>query len=205
MADHEWSWPTRIDRDAVESALRLEFIDTSDGANLRTGPAEAGGKTVIDAPFATRDAGLRERHASERARVVPVGTRLSGGATSRSSDHGRRLSSCHGRATSDLLLPRPCNERLASVTASRRATSGRFYCHGACSVTALMLGRSNMVSIAAGCGWQSTYDRPAWWLICFGLATWTAILIPIVRKGRSVAIAILRGAPRRCRSGGCWR
>jgi hypothetical protein len=28
------------------------FIDTSDGANLRTGPAEAGGKTVIDAPLA---------------------------------------------------------------------------------------------------------------------------------------------------------
>jgi hypothetical protein len=27
------------------------FIDTSDGANLRTGPAEVGGKTVIDAPL----------------------------------------------------------------------------------------------------------------------------------------------------------
>jgi len=27
------------------------FIDTSDGANLRTGPAETGGKTVIDAPL----------------------------------------------------------------------------------------------------------------------------------------------------------
>jgi Domain of unknown function (DUF4157) len=27
------------------------FIDTSDGANLRTGPAEAGGNTVIDAPL----------------------------------------------------------------------------------------------------------------------------------------------------------
>jgi hypothetical protein len=27
------------------------FIDTSDGANLRTGPAESGGKTVIDAPL----------------------------------------------------------------------------------------------------------------------------------------------------------
>jgi Domain of unknown function (DUF4157) len=27
------------------------FIDTSDGANLRTGPAEAGGKPVIDAPL----------------------------------------------------------------------------------------------------------------------------------------------------------
>jgi hypothetical protein len=27
------------------------FIDTSDGANLRTGPAEAGGKTVIEAPL----------------------------------------------------------------------------------------------------------------------------------------------------------
>jgi hypothetical protein len=27
------------------------FIDTSDGANLRTGPAEAGGKTVSDAPL----------------------------------------------------------------------------------------------------------------------------------------------------------
>lgn len=27
------------------------FIDTSDGANLRTGPEEAGGKTVIDAPL----------------------------------------------------------------------------------------------------------------------------------------------------------
>lgn len=27
------------------------FIDTSDGANLRTGPAEIGGKTVIDAPL----------------------------------------------------------------------------------------------------------------------------------------------------------
>ncbi|HEX8110293.1 MAG TPA: hypothetical protein VF516_21325 [Kofleriaceae bacterium] len=27
------------------------FIDTSDGANLRTGPAEAGGKTVLDAPL----------------------------------------------------------------------------------------------------------------------------------------------------------
>ena len=32
------------------------FIDTSDGANLRTGPAEMGGKTVIDAPLPPRPA-----------------------------------------------------------------------------------------------------------------------------------------------------
>jgi DNA replication protein DnaC len=27
MADYDWSWPTRIDRDAVEAALRLEFLE----------------------------------------------------------------------------------------------------------------------------------------------------------------------------------
>src|SRR3990170_1629326 len=26
MADYDWAWPTRIDRDAVESALRLDFL-----------------------------------------------------------------------------------------------------------------------------------------------------------------------------------
>ena len=27
IADFEWNWPTRIDRDAIEAALRLEFLD----------------------------------------------------------------------------------------------------------------------------------------------------------------------------------
>jgi DNA replication protein DnaC len=27
VADYEWDWPKRIDRDAVEAALRLEFLD----------------------------------------------------------------------------------------------------------------------------------------------------------------------------------
>jgi DNA replication protein DnaC len=29
MADFDWNWPTRIDRDSVENALRLNFIDQS--------------------------------------------------------------------------------------------------------------------------------------------------------------------------------
>ena len=27
MADYDWAWPKRIDRDAVEAALRLEFME----------------------------------------------------------------------------------------------------------------------------------------------------------------------------------
>jgi hypothetical protein len=27
MADYDWSWPTRIDRESVEAALRLEFLE----------------------------------------------------------------------------------------------------------------------------------------------------------------------------------
>src|SRR5258705_163407 len=29
MADFDWGWPTRIDRDRVEAALRLEFLSES--------------------------------------------------------------------------------------------------------------------------------------------------------------------------------
>ena len=45
MADYEWSWPTRIDRDAVESALRLEFLEG--GRNIVLVAPQGLGKTMI--------------------------------------------------------------------------------------------------------------------------------------------------------------
>ena len=53
MADYEWNWPTRIDRDAIEAALRLEFLD---GGRYVVLVAPQGlGKTMI-ARFHTVDA-----------------------------------------------------------------------------------------------------------------------------------------------------
>jgi DNA replication protein DnaC len=45
MADFDWSWPTKIDRDAVEEALRLDFISQADNLVL-LGPNGVG-KTMI--------------------------------------------------------------------------------------------------------------------------------------------------------------
>lgn len=45
MADYEWNWPTRIDRDAIESALRLEFLDG--GRNIVLVAPQGLGKTMI--------------------------------------------------------------------------------------------------------------------------------------------------------------
>ena len=45
MADYEWSWPTRIDRDAIEAALRLEFLDG--GRNVVLVAPQCLGKTMI--------------------------------------------------------------------------------------------------------------------------------------------------------------
>jgi DNA replication protein DnaC len=45
MADYDWSWPKRIDRDAIDAALRLEFLD---GAHNVVLVAPQGlGKTMI--------------------------------------------------------------------------------------------------------------------------------------------------------------
>jgi DNA replication protein DnaC len=43
--DFDWSWPTSIDRDAVETALKLRFFD--DGANIVVVGAHGLGKTMI--------------------------------------------------------------------------------------------------------------------------------------------------------------
>jgi DNA replication protein DnaC len=45
MADFEWQWPKRIDRDAIEAALRLEFL--KDGRNIVLVAAQGLGKTMI--------------------------------------------------------------------------------------------------------------------------------------------------------------
>lgn len=45
MADYDWHWPKRIDRDAVESALRLEFLEG--GRNIVLVAPQGLGKTMI--------------------------------------------------------------------------------------------------------------------------------------------------------------
>lgn len=45
MTDFDWSWPKRIDRAAVEAALRLDFL--AEGANLVLVAAQGLGKTMI--------------------------------------------------------------------------------------------------------------------------------------------------------------
>jgi DNA replication protein DnaC len=45
VADYDWSWPKRIDRDAVESALRLEFLERA--GNVVLVAPQGLGKTMI--------------------------------------------------------------------------------------------------------------------------------------------------------------
>jgi DNA replication protein DnaC len=45
MADFEWDWPTRIDRDAIEAALRLEFLDGA--GNIVLVAPQGLGKTMV--------------------------------------------------------------------------------------------------------------------------------------------------------------
>jgi DNA replication protein DnaC len=45
MADYDWDWPKRIDRDAIETALRLEFLDG--GRNIVLVAPQGLGKTMI--------------------------------------------------------------------------------------------------------------------------------------------------------------
>lgn len=45
MADFDWSWPTQIDRDAVESAVRLDFLEKAHNVVLVA--AQGLGKTMI--------------------------------------------------------------------------------------------------------------------------------------------------------------
>lgn len=45
IADYEWDWPTAIDRDAIEAALRLEFLDSS--RNIVLVAPQGLGKTMI--------------------------------------------------------------------------------------------------------------------------------------------------------------
>lgn len=45
IADFEWNWPTRIDRDAIEAALRLEFLD--DARNIVLVAPQGLGKTML--------------------------------------------------------------------------------------------------------------------------------------------------------------
>jgi DNA replication protein DnaC len=45
IADFEWNWPKRIDRDAVEAALRLEFLDG--GRNIVLVAPQGLGKTML--------------------------------------------------------------------------------------------------------------------------------------------------------------
>lgn len=45
MADFEWSWPTRIDRDAVEAAVRLDFL--AENRNVVLIAAQGLGKTMV--------------------------------------------------------------------------------------------------------------------------------------------------------------
>jgi DNA replication protein DnaC len=45
ISDYEWDWPTRIDRDAIESALRLEFLEGTH--NIVLVAPQGLGKTMI--------------------------------------------------------------------------------------------------------------------------------------------------------------
>ena len=45
MADYDWSWPSRIDRDAIESALRLDFLARQ--GNVVLVAPQGLGKTMI--------------------------------------------------------------------------------------------------------------------------------------------------------------
>jgi DNA replication protein DnaC len=45
MADYEWAWPKRIDRDAIEAALRLDFLDGN--RNIVLVAPQGLGKTMI--------------------------------------------------------------------------------------------------------------------------------------------------------------
>jgi DNA replication protein DnaC len=45
MDEFDWSWPTKLDRDRLETALKLRFID--EGANLVIVGAHGLGKTMI--------------------------------------------------------------------------------------------------------------------------------------------------------------
>jgi len=45
MADYDWTWPKRIDREAVDSALRLEFLETA--RNVVLVAPQGLGKTMI--------------------------------------------------------------------------------------------------------------------------------------------------------------
>jgi len=45
MADFEWNWPTRIDREAVEAAVRLDFL--ADNRNVVLIAAQGLGKTMV--------------------------------------------------------------------------------------------------------------------------------------------------------------
>jgi len=45
MADFDWTWPKKIDRDAVEAALRLDFL--KEGRNLVLVAPQGLGKTMI--------------------------------------------------------------------------------------------------------------------------------------------------------------
>jgi DNA replication protein DnaC len=45
MADYDWSWPKRIDRDAVEGALRLDFLE--EARNVVLVAPQGLGKTMI--------------------------------------------------------------------------------------------------------------------------------------------------------------
>jgi DNA replication protein DnaC len=45
MADYEWDWPKRIDRDAIEAALRLEFLEGA--RNIVLVAPQGLGKTMI--------------------------------------------------------------------------------------------------------------------------------------------------------------
>lgn len=45
MADYDWAWPKKIDRDAVESVLRLDFI--ADARNVVLVAPQGLGKTMI--------------------------------------------------------------------------------------------------------------------------------------------------------------
>ena len=45
IADYEWDWPKRVDRDAIEAALRLEFLEG--GRNIVLVAPQGLGKTMI--------------------------------------------------------------------------------------------------------------------------------------------------------------
>ena len=52
IADFDWNWPTRIDRDRVEAALRLEFLAETRNAERRARRA-AGPREDNDCVFRT--------------------------------------------------------------------------------------------------------------------------------------------------------